>query len=81
MSLSILTIFISSNLLIQEILIVLDINTQQILNGWAGKFLLESLKHCILHTYSSRQLHSIILAYTFKGIYLINYHLYGFELF
>ncbi|OUL07537.1 hypothetical protein B0533_13555 [Sedimentibacter sp. SX930] len=58
MDLSILTIYILSNVLIQGTLMILEINLKQFLDSWADKFLLDSLKHCILRTYSSRHHYS-----------------------
>lgn len=51
------TIFILSNLLIREILIVLVINLTQFLGDLAMMLLLDSLKHCILLPISNRQNH------------------------
>jgi hypothetical protein len=51
MNLSGFAILIISTMLIQEVLIVLDINSKQHLIGLSTKFMLGSWKHCILHTY------------------------------
>lgn len=57
MNLTTLALVTFSTALIHELLslIGLDINSKQFLVSLAGRFLLDSFKHYILHTYSSRQ--------------------------
>lgn len=45
-----LAVLISSSLLIRGVTLLLDINTTQLTTEMAVDILLDSLKHCILHT-------------------------------